>query len=297
MTLEDLEVRRLAIDLLTAQTVRDKQRRIGASNLSNGCDFCLASNLLGDMRDTPMLDRAWGGRTIGTAIHSLLEERALEVQRAQSLLVEYRMKIGTLGTYGDINSTTDLVIPNEQHALDWKGSTLAKIALIQDFMARQRGEEPPYGRLHKVHKAKPLSERAYELEMVKMEYKMTGYYGQLQLYGLGLNRNDIPVHRLSNVYIARDATMWFDNPAMEGFTDPSRTHGIAVVSFKYSEEVALQYWERGVYIWNALEGGASVNDFKHNEHCFVCGLDARDAEPVEHQPKTPVAEVTFGVAA
>lgn len=294
MTLEDQEVRRLAIDLLTAPTARDKQHRIGPSNLANGCDFCLASNLIGDMRDTPVLDRAWGGRVFGTALGILLDQRAATNER---FLSEFYMHIGKLGTYGDIGGTSDLVIPDERHALDWKTAWMAKIALIVDFLARQRGDAPVYGRTHDVHKAKPLSERAYEAEMVKIEYKMTGYYGQLQIYGLGLNRMGIPIERLSNVYAARDHTMWFDNPTQDGYLDPKRKHGIVVVSFDYDESYALALWNRGLHIWEALEGGATPDDFERNAHCFPCSLDARDAEPVEHQPKTPVAEVTFGVAA
>ena len=294
--LDDDEVRHLAIKLLTQPTARDLQRRVGASNLSNGCDYCLACNLSGDFRETPMLDRAWGGRVIGTALHSLLEERA-EVLMTNGAMREYRITLGTLGTYGMVNSTTDLVLPRERHAIDWKGTTDAKMALLLDYLAIQRGEPAPYGRTHQAHKKKPLSENAYAKELAKLEYKIAGYYGQLQLYGLGLNREGIPIERLSNVYVSRDSTMWWDNPAQDGYLDPSKLHGTAVLSFEYDETAALGYWNRALYIWESLEGGASVDDFTHNENCFPCSLDQREAKSVEqHQPKTPVVDVTFAAA-
>lgn len=305
--LEDEEIRHLAIRLLTAPTARDKQRRVGASNLSNGCDYCLASNLSGDFRETPMLDRAWGGRVLGTAIHSVLEERvesmiAGQIESLRGLhedaIAEMRMAIGTLGTYGEVGSTSDLVLPSERHALDWKGTTDAKMALLLDYLAIQRGEPAPYGRLHQAHKKKPLSANAYDKELAKLEYKITGYYGQLQLYGMGIRNHGIPIDRLSNVFISRDSTMWWDNPSQDGYTDPTKLHGISVLSFRYDETYANGLWQRALFIWESLEGGASVNDFTRNEHCFPCGLDARDtAKPVEiHQPTIPVADVTFAAA-
>lgn len=298
MSLTDDEVRHLTISLLKAPTARDKQRRIGASNLSNGCQFCLASNLMGDMRETPMLDRAWGGRVVGTAIHSIMEDR-VELMRADMIenltgmhndaLAEYHMQIGELGSYGPVGSTTDVVLPSVRHALDWKGSTKAKMAIIMDFMAIQRGEPAPYGRLHKVHKEKPLSENAYAQELVKLEYKITGYYGQLQLYGMGLAKAGIPVDRLSNVFISRDDTMWFDNPTQDGYDDPKRMHGIFVLSFGYDENYAKAVWQRGLDTWGALENGAVPDDFARNENCFPCSLDGREAQKSE---PVVAAEVT-----
>lgn len=307
--LEDDEVRNIAIRLLTAPTARDRQRRIGASNLSNGCDYCLASNLSGDFRETPMLDRAWGGRVLGTAIHAVLEDRVSAMRSGtieslrglhQNAIAEMRMRLGALGTYGDVYSTADLVLPSERHALDWKGTTDPKMALLLDFLAIQRGEPAPYGRVHKVHKRKPLSENAYNEELGKLEYKITGYYGQLQLYGMGLWNEGHPVDRLSNVFVSRDSTMWFDNPAQDGYSDARKLHGVSVLSFDYDAEYASGLWQRGLFIHESLEGGASVDDFKRNEHCFPCSLDARgtsqSAEIPIRQPTTPVVDVTFAAA-
>lgn len=285
MSLTDEEVRHLTIRLLTAPTARDKQRRIGASNLSNGCDYCLACNLSGDFRETPMLDRAWGGRVIGTAIHGVMEERVIAMRdkmieslhgQHEDAIAEMRMTLGVLGTYGEVGSTSDLVLPSERHALDWKGTTDAKMALLLDYLAIQRGEDAPYGRLHQVHKRKPLSENAYNKEIAKLEYKITGYYGQLQLYGMGIRNRGIAIDRLSNVFISRDSTMWFDNPTQDGYSDNTKMHGVSVLSFDYDPDYANALWQRGLYIWEQLEGGATADDFTHNEHCFPCSLDARE---------------------
>ncbi|QIK61782.1 hypothetical protein G7068_00075 [Leucobacter viscericola] len=50
--------------------------------------------------------------------------------------------------------------------------------------------------------------------MVKMEYKVTGYFAQLQSYGRGKALQGYDVKRMSIVLIARDGTGWFDNPAL-----------------------------------------------------------------------------------
>jgi hypothetical protein len=95
--------------------------------------------------------------------------------------------------------------------------------------------------------------------------------------------------------------MWWDNSGQDGYMDPGKFHGTAVVSFDYDAEYAEAMWNRGLYIWNALEDGASVNDFAHSEHCFPCGLDARSSqkhvEETPHIPANPVTEVTFCAAA
>lgn len=132
MALTDDEVRNLAVSILKAPTARDAQTKIGASNLANGCDFCLASNLLGDMRETPMLDRAYLGRVWGTAGHGLIEKRMKawlaeqrkadreewdEVKRQgvnalarrfPDAQVEKRFALGTIPGYGRVGSTADL---------------------------------------------------------------------------------------------------------------------------------------------------------------------------------------------
>lgn len=310
--LTDHESRELIIQLLTAPTPRDKQKRIGASNLCNGCDYCLAANLTGDMRDTPLLDRVWGGRVIGTAIHGLLEERlnlALSLpeddgidrwnmggvlsdigRRHPDALVEHRMTLGTLGSYGEIGSTADLVLPGEQQAFDHKGTTIQKLCILIDFIEGKAGRPAPYGRTHAKVK---LSEKEYAKEMQKMEYKATSYFGQCCLYGLGLNREGIPIKRVTINFIARDHAMFFDNPTLDRYTDPKATKGIWSLGFDYSEEYAMALWNRGLFIWEKLEAGAVPTDFARNPLCWPCSMDAERVAKVD----MPDIEVSFGAAA
>ena len=314
MALTDDEIRSLAVDILKAPTARDAQRTIGASNLANGCDYCLACNLTGDMRETPMLDRAYLGRVWGTAGHGLIEERTKKwlalarkadrenwddlkrteinsfARRFPDAQVEKRLPLGVIPGYGRVGSTADLFLPSEGNLLDWKGSKRKDILLMIDFLEMQVGREPIFGRRHDEIK---LSEAKYAEAMVKMEYKMTGYYGQLQLYGMGKKKQGYSVSRLSNVFIARDGTGWFDNPGQDGWEDRTRKHDIFVLSFDYDEAYAKMVWQRGATIWERLQAGAELDSFERNGNCFPCSIDARDRE----KESATDAEVSLKVAA
>lgn len=284
MSLTDEEARHQTIMLLTAETDRDRQVKVGASNLCNGCEFCLASNLMGDPRSTPMLDRVWGGRVLGTAIHSIAEQRAHEPwfrERHPHALVEHHMIIGEIPGYGTVGSTADLVLPDERQVFDYKGSTKKKLAILIDFIFIQSGREAPYGRTHKDIK---LSEREYAEEMRKMEFKVTGYYGQLSLYGLGLWRSGIPIDRMTLNFVSRDSTMYFDNPALERYDDPKASKGVWSLGFNYSESYALAVWNRALNIWAALQAGGTPQDFPRHELCFPCSLDIRDGIATQVSP-------------
>lgn len=300
MPLTDDEVRRLAVDILKAPTARDEQQKIGASNLANGCDFCLACNLMGDMRETPMLDRAYLGRVWGTAGHGLFEARqkawlvqarradreqwdeikrqriAPYARRYPDAQVEKRFLLGTIPGYGRIGSTADLFIPSEQHAFDWKGSKRKDILLLADFLEMERtgASEGSFGRRHPDIR---LSEAQYAEHMAKMRYKVTGYFAQLQSYGRGKTLQGYEVKRMSIVLIARDGTGWFDNPGLDGWEDERKKHDIFPLSFDYDPEYAEMVWNRGIAIWNRLRAGASPHDFERNQFCFKCSLDAKDA--------------------
>lgn len=273
MALTDDELKRLAVDLLKAPTARDAQRTIGASNLANGCDHCLACNLLGDMRETPMLDRAYLGRVIGTALHGLLEERAETGIDSCTRQIEQRFIIGEIPGYGTVGSTADLFIVPEGHLVDWKGSKRSDILLLVDFLHMQRGLPAPFGRTHADIK---LSEAKYAEAITKVEYKVTGYYAQLQLYGMGKRGQGYAVDRLSNVFIARDGTGWFDNPGLDGWEDDRKKHDVFVLSFDYDEAYAQMVWDRGVRIWQKLQNGATPDHFESNTYCFPCSLEERD---------------------
>lgn len=288
MTLTDQEVRHMAISLLTAKTARDHQKRIGASNLSNGCDFCLASNFIGDDRSTPLTDRAWMGRTLGTATHGILEERqkhveAFRLQHPEATAEEH-FYFADLRGYGKIGGSIDLLLADQ--LIDWKGSTRKKSLLMQDYLAIAEGKPALFGRTHKDIK---LSEKVYAEEMEKQAAKVTGYYGQAQLYMRGSGRK-----RASLVFFNRDGTGYFDNPAGSRFEDETAVHDVWVLSFTYSEAYTDALINRGQQIYDHLEGGGVPNDFTRSPTCFPCSLTEREAVPVT--PDVNI-EATFNLAA
>ena len=177
-TLEDQEVKYLVLDMLKRESARDKQRMVGASNIGNPCDYCLAHAVAGTGggKSNPF----WLGARIGTAIHAALEEQAelhidtpLEhkFNALRGAKIEQKIVLGTIPGYGTIKSKPDLVLVEHNHLLDYKGSTKAKMQKM----------------------------RATNTVPIQYEY-------QQQLYAWGLNREGIQVDRISLVFIARDGS-------------------------------------------------------------------------------------------
>ena len=192
--------------------------------------------------------------------------------------VEHHVFFCDIAGYGPVGGSIDLLLTALQ-ILDWKGSTRKKIALLRDFIAISQGLEAPFGRSHQHVK---LSEREYAKEMDKMAYTVTGYYNQQQCYMHGSG-----ARRASLVFIAKDGTAWFDNPAADRYDDPKATHDVFVLSFDYNEDVALGIIARGQRIWSALEAGASLDSFARHPLCFPCSLDQQEAlkaQAVDNQP-------------
>ena len=287
--LSENELRRLAAELLLQKTARDKQTRVGASNLSDPCDYCLASNLLGDMRENGMASRAYFGRIHGTAIHGMMERNLKSIydpsdweaklpdesifHSVPSVLTEQRLPIGILGSYGEVWSTADVILRELRQLLDWKTITMAKLAVLVDYVFHSRGLEPPYGRQFKAHKLKTLSEKAYAEAVIEMAYKVLRYKNQTSLYGFGCNTHGLLIEVISLIFIARDVTGWFDYYDLPEWDDPKKEHGIYALNFAYDHEFALGVWGRALRIWEAIEAGAIPSDFERHELCFNCSMD------------------------
>lgn len=296
----------MTVRLLRSQTARDKQTVIGASNLSNGCDFCLASNLLGDDRQTARSDSAWLGRVLGTAFHAILEHRitdaltfdglegeSLRVAREQagamlSLDPEARAEVPTIVAhidgYGDVPGTVDVVLPEQ--VVDWKGTIRKKLCLLIDYLQTQKCLPPIFGRTNRWVK---LSEKAYAEEIAKMAYKVTGYYGQATLYMKGAGRN-----RASLIFLARDGTGFYDSPASAKYRDPNVVHDVYVLSFDYNPAYADALVARGQAIWDHLQAGGTPADFARHEMCYPCGEETKAA--LAAAPDVNI-EATLAVAA
>lgn len=296
--LTDAEIRDLAIDTLTQRTARDAQRRIGASDLSDPCDFCLAAKLLGQSRETALSNKTWLGRTMGTAVHGLLEQRLSEsntIANTDGAEVETHVWFADLGSYGKVGGSIDLSLPEQ--LVDWKGSTRKKTALMQDYLqslgeyrrglpSRWTQQARGNWKLEFSDCSYSLSDKDYQHEMAKQVTKVTGYYGQLTLYMKGSGRR-----RASIVFVNRDGTGFFDVPSEDGYNDPAKRHDVWVLSFDYNPEYAEALISRGTNIWNMLQSGSTVADFARHEHCFACSKELEDAR----RTAMPDIEVELGV--
>lgn len=177
MPLTDYEVKNLVTDLLKTPSRRDGQKKIGASEIGNPCDYCLAHRLAG----TPFASsNFWLGARIGTGIHAELEKeinkhveepqhvRFNSLKDAES---EYNLHIYHMEGYGDIRSTADLLVTNSLHLVDFK--TTKKLQLTK-----------------------------YKLNGIPKQYVV-----QQQLYGYGFNQLAPGlVQRISLVFICRDGS-------------------------------------------------------------------------------------------
>lgn len=180
MAMSGLKTKELLIGLLQSETDRDKQRKIGASQISNPCTKHLAMDLAG-VKQQP--SKYWLGGKIGTAVHGLIENyiETSDAPEIQGAVVEQKITLGELPDYGVISSKPDLYLPNSQHLIDWKTSTRAKTKKIQAWIDGTKQDEAT-------------------------TYTMQKYIGQTQLYGWGLEQAGNSVETISLVFINRDGT-------------------------------------------------------------------------------------------
>jgi hypothetical protein len=167
--LTDSELRYLAIKLLSAPTARTRQERIGASDLANECDRCLAMAMTRMPRaKNPTAEGIWMQAEIGTGIHSVQETRLTEFhsialggderlysQQVRDLAreiaamtpgakAEQHIDIGVIPGYGPVGGTIDLKLQGQ--IVDWKSADRIKSAFLHDFLLQHglgpEGAEP-----------------------------------------------------------------------------------------------------------------------------------------------------------
>lgn len=295
------EHRHLVISMLRAPKARDVQYGIGASDLANDCDRCLAHRLLGNTIPNARADSLWLGAELGTAIHGHLQSRHEELHTSpffpqlHGSKAEEHLVFGHIRGYGDVRGdsggTIDLSL--ELEIDDYKGSTREKSCTLQDYLQSQGimrvGLEPwwekqkdtakyegGYKLKTKSNTVVSRSAREHREALEGMKHKVTGYYGQLQTYGLARARAGRPVQRLNIVWINRDGHGMFDDPANARYEDPTAIHDVWVQSFDYNEAYALGLLARAQQIWDALTAGATPGDFAQAPHCFVCSIEIAD---------------------
>lgn len=180
MTMNGLEVKSLTLGLLNSETERDRQRKVGASQISDPCDKHLAKALSGEPQQP---SKYWLGGKMGTATHLLLESFIPESKDEDlaGAVVEKKIVLGELENYGTINSKPDLYLPARSHLIDWKTATRDKTRKLRKFLDG-------------------------ETKDASSEYTLKKYIGQTQLYAWGLNNAGMEVENISLVFINRDGT-------------------------------------------------------------------------------------------
>lgn len=113
---------------ITKPSDRDKQRRVGPSDLSNSCDVCVAEAFRASFepRDDNQSSRGFSLKAwSGTAVHAKLE-RDMPLTDSEAMCEE-RVYVHTIPGYGDISGTIDLYLPYLGTWVDYKTTDMSKL--------------------------------------------------------------------------------------------------------------------------------------------------------------------------
>lgn len=237
--LSNTQVHDLAIRLLKLETDRDKQKKVGASQISDPCTYHLARALV-NAPEVPA--KYWLGAKIGTAVHMLLEDSIEKADikdfpELEGCVVEEKIDLGELPGYGLVNSKPDLMLIKHDHLIDWKTSSRDKMRkMSRVLLAIENGEE---------------------IKDTASYYTLQKYMAQTQLYAMGLIASGKPVEGISLAFINRDGTT--ENDVW--------TH-----TFEYSEEFAKAVWNRLEVLWGKIQSGVDIETLTRNENCFKCSI-------------------------
>lgn len=233
----DNRIREMALGLFKQESERDKQKKVGASDFSDPCEYHLAKKLMGYPQEE---FKYYLGAKIGTATHEFLEKRIETVDLDEypefaTAVVEETIYLGELAGYGTIKSKPDLVLVEGKHLVDWKTSKRDKSKQLQDVV-------------HGLAKDTKVAKDA--------AYTLKKYYAQAQIYAWGLNKAGTEIDACSLVFINRDGTY-----------DPD----VWTWTFAYEEEFAVSMWSRLERIWSELRSGKDIEEFdKEVDYCFNC---------------------------
>lgn len=296
--LTDDELRYMAVTLFAAPTGRSLQTRIGASDLANECDRCLAMAMANIERPkNPRAEGVWMQKEIGTGIHFVQQDRIENTQILAQLGItgvraEQDLPIGHIPGYGWVNGHIDVSMPHQ--IVDWKGADRIKSAFLHDFLLSvgllPEGTKPrwekqkdtaryeggykfEYGSSSHAKRTASISARNYREAMDGMVHKMNGYHIQQQCYMHGRRLAGDDVRKGSIIWINRDGNGFNDVPTATRYNDPNAIHDIWVLSFDYHEATALAALDRAARIWARLEQGAQPEDFEAHEGCFTCSFE------------------------
>lgn len=219
---------------LTKPSKRDKQRKVGPSELGDLCERCLAEKLLGVHEEEKTHPLA---PMIGTAFHLYLEN----VIGLKGYLKETKVTVGTVEGYGDISGTADGFDIETGHVVDYKVLSKKKIKAFSSATFFDEGYNPEF-----------YSDSITEAQLKK-------YYYQMMLYGLGMENAGYDVHHCSLVLFPRDCTI-------ESVMAVSHE-----LCFKYKRESALNVLERAnqIFKW-ATENRDNLGELDSHPGCYYC---------------------------
>lgn len=219
---------------LTKPSERDKQRKVGPSELGDLCERCLAEKLLGVHQEEKNYPLA---PMIGTAFHLYLENTI----GLEGYLKETRVTVGEIEGYGEIRGTADGFDTTTGHVVDYKVLSKKKIKAFSSATFFNEDLEPEF-----------YSDSLAEGQLKK-------YYYQMQLYSLGMENAGYDVNHTSLILFPRDCTV---ESVM------SASHELC---FKYNREAALNVLERAnqIFKW-ATENRDNLGELDSHAGCYYC---------------------------
>lgn len=99
------------ISEITKPSERDKQKRIGPSDIGNPCDKCLGRAMMDERAEQDFSLYPW----LGTGNHLYMEQETFPDYEH-----EMKLYVGDVEGYGPIKGTTDMYDKDEKAAVDWK---------------------------------------------------------------------------------------------------------------------------------------------------------------------------------
>lgn len=221
---------------LSKPSQRDKQRKVGPSELGDLCERCLAEKLLGVHQEEKSYPLA---PMIGTAFHLYLEN----VIGLKGYLKETKVTVGTIDGYGEIRGTCDGFDTTTGHVVDYKVLSKKKIKAFSSATFFDEERNPEF-----------FSDSLTEGQLKK-------YYYQMMLYGLGMETAGYEVTHASLILFPRDCTV---EPVM------SASHELC---FKYNRDAALAVLERATQIFKwADENRDNLGELDSHTGCYYCAF-------------------------
>lgn len=236
------EVERLILAAFTKQSERDKQVKLGPSEVG-GCAYCVAHTMSQKLPDAPpRRDDGFGyAAHIGTMCHFWLEHN-LDLGPGYTMRKEEKLYVGEVPGYGEIHGHCDLSVEELGGTFDWKfpgkfSYDKVKLALKKRDIAIAKGE--------------PIDPR---LHLPKQEYR---FQQQLYMHGQRLLGRD-----MSQCYI-----VFF----------PRHTNDINDVIFyveEYNPAMVEGAFARLNQLWEIVQAG-QLDNIASDPDCYCCNTHGR----------------------